>query len=215
MKTGYDLVENFRTFIDKNKITQVAAATELGISKGQLCHILKGERSVSAEVAVGMRKMMGEKVMGFEECRSRYPLGSYSIRWVENATYLFQHSSVPRLSKEQVLKVEDLYCFSEDEEDGLDFSFVYKDPKTNLYAVGEIWGFKVIGYMTEDGITFRPLLERGLDTYSKLPDLHLEMPVVYNDFSNFKEVWEEVCEKISGEYEFYFTKEEFDKEEKK
>lgn len=213
--TNERILDNFTNFIEKNDINRTYAAEQLGISKGQMTHILKGERSISTEVAIGMRKMMGENVMSFEECSSKYPLGGYFVLWAGNATLLFHNNVVPRLSKDEVRNVEDLYELFTSEMDGLDFSFAYKDPRTGFYAVGEMWGFRVASYATDDGITFRPILERGQETYGEARDCHLKiMPLLYADFSNLKQVWEKVCEKIGTEYEFYFTREEFEEEGK-
>lgn len=59
-KLNLERIDNFKSYLDKNQITLTHAAELLGISKGQLSHLLKTERSLSYQ----MYNRMGEIIKG-------------------------------------------------------------------------------------------------------------------------------------------------------
>ena len=210
-------ITDFKQYLAATGLKQYEAAEQLGIEKGHLNRILTGKRNLTPQMAVDMRRLMGEKdILSLEECMEKYPIGSHVV----NFEFYFPEEYFPYMSKEQCLvvsqKEEDLYSPQKDEE-GFTFTFIFQNKETKKYQLMSLWGERITTYGTNDGLTFFPLSQNSksgvyldikeLSRFSLLDELLL------SDFSNLNSVLEKsfktINNKCGTDYLFFFTYEDF------
>ena len=210
-------IADFKQYLAVANLKQYEAAEQLGIEKGHLNRILTGKRNLTPQMAVDMRRLMGEKdILSLEECMEKYPLNSCFV----NSEFYFSDEYEPYMSREQCFSEakqrKDLYSPQKDDE-GFSFSFIFQNEDTKKYQIMMLWGERITAYVTNDGLTFFPLsLNPKKGTYldkKELSRFSLIDELLLSDFSNFKSVLEKsfkaINDKCGTDYLFFFTYEDF------
>ena len=213
----YKTIADFKQYLAVANLKQYEAAEQLGIEKGHLNRILTGKRNLTPQMAVNMRRLMGEKdIMSLEECMEKYPLNSYFV----NSRFYFLNEYEPYMSREQCFSMTEqekvLYSPQKDDE-GFSFSFIFQNKDTKKYQIMTLWGERITTYGTNDGLTFYPLsLKPKSDIYldkKELSRFSLIDELLLSDFSNLKSVLEKsfkaINDKCGTDYLFFFTYEDF------
>lgn len=210
-------ITDFKQYLATTGLKQYEAAEQLGIEKGHLNRILTGKRNLTSQMAVDMRRLMGEKdILSLEECMEKYPIGSHFV----NFEFYFPEEYIPYMSKEQCLtisqKEKDLYSPQTDEE-GFTFTFIFQNKETKKYQLMSLWGEKITTYGTNDGIIFFPLSQKlKSDSYlgkKELSRFSLIDELLLSDFSNLNSVlkksFKTINKKCEANYLFFLTYEDF------
>ena len=83
-------ITDFKQYLAATGLKQYEAAEQLGIEKGHLNRILTGKRNLTSQMAVDMRRLMGEKdILSLEECMEKYPIGSFFVNFEFILDFLF------------------------------------------------------------------------------------------------------------------------------
>ena len=210
-------IMNFKQYLAVTGLKQYEAAEQLGIEKGHLNRILTGKRNLTPQIAVDMRRIMGEKdILSLEECMEKYPIGSFFV----NFEFYFPDEYEPYMSREQCFSAarqeQDLYSPQKDDE-GFTFSLIFQNKNTKKYQIITLWGEQITTYGTNDGLTFFPLSQNpknGIYLDKKeLSKFSLIDELLLSDFSNLKSVLEKsfntINNKCGTDYLFFFTYEDF------
>ena len=213
----YKTIADFKQYLAVANLKQYEAAEQLGIEKGHLNRILTGKRNLTPQMAVNMRRLMGEKdIMSLEECIEKYPLNSFFV----NPEFYFSDEYEPYMTREQCFSEakqrEDLYSPQKDNE-GFSFSFIFQNKDTKKYLIMTLWGERITTYGTNDGLTFFPLSRKPKDGIyldkKELSKFSLIDELLLSDFSNLKSVLEKsfktINDKCGTDYLFFFTYEDF------
>lgn len=210
-------ITDFKQYLAITGLKQYEAAEQLEIEKGHLNRILTGKRNLTPQIAVDMRRLMGEKdILSLEECMKKYPIGSHFV----NFEFYFPEEFNPYMSREQCLfasqKEKDLYSPQKDEE-GFTFTFIFQNRETKKYQLTSLWGEQITTYGTNDGLTFFPLSQNSKNgTYldkKELSQFSLIDELLLSDFSNLnsilKKSFKTLNDKYGTDYLFFFTYEDF------
>lgn len=210
-------IADFKQYLAVTGLKQYEAAEQLGIEKGHLNRILTGKRNLTPQIAVDMRRIMGEKdILSLEECMEKYPIESFFV----NFEFYFPEEFEPFMSKERcsffASQEKDLYSPQKDDE-GFTFSFIFQNKDTKKYQMMTLWGEQITTYGTDDGLTFFPLSRKpknGLYLDKKeLSKFSLIDELLLPDFSNLKSVLEKsfktINDKCGADYLFFPTYEDF------
>ena len=213
----YKTIADFKQYLSVANLKQYEAAEQLGIEKGHLNRILTGKRKLTPQMAVNMRRLMGEKdIMSLEECMEKYPLNSYFV----NSGFYFLNEYETYMSREQCFSVAEqekvLYSPQKDDE-GFSFSFIFQNKDTKKYQIMTLWGERITTYGTNDGLTFYPLsLKPKGDIYldkKELSRFSLIDELLLSDFSNLNSILKKsvktINDKCGTDYLFFFTYEDF------
>lgn len=210
-------IADFKQYLAITGLKQYEAAEQLEIEKGHLNRILTGKRNLTPQMAVDMRRLMGEKdILSLEECMEKYPIGSFFV----NFEFYFPDEYEPYMSREQCFSAarqeEDLYSPQKDDE-GFTLSLIFQNKNTKKYQIITLWGEQITTYGTNDGLTFFPLSQKpknGIYLDKKeLSKFSLIDELLLSDFSNLKSVLEKsfkaINNKCGTDYLFFFTYEDF------
>ena len=210
-------IADFKQYLVATGLKQYEAAEQLGIEKGHLNRILTGKRNLTPQMAVDMRRLMGEKdILSLEECMEKYPIGSFFV----NFEFYFPDEYEPYMSREQCFSAarqeEDLYSPQKDDE-GFTLSLIFQNKNTKKYQIITLWGEQITTYGTNDGLTFFPLSQKPKNSIylgkKELSKFSLIDELLLSDFSNLKSVLEKsfktINDKCGTDYLFFFTYEDF------
>lgn len=214
-------IANFKQYLAATGLKQYEAAEQLGIEKGHLNRILTGKRNLTPQMAVDMRRLMGEKdILSLEECMEKYPIGSFFV----NFEFYFPEEFEPFMNKERCLffasQEKDLYLPQKDSE-GFTLSLIFQNKDTKKYQIMTLWGQQISTYGTNDGLTFFPLSQiqhhkNALPYYltkEETSRFSLINELLLSDFSNLNSVlkksFEAINNKCGADYLFFFTYEDF------
>ena len=217
-------IADFKQYLAATGLKQYEAAEQLGIEKGHLNRILTGKRNLTPQMAVDMRRLMGEKdILSLEECMEKYPIGSFFV----NFEFYFPDEYEPYMSREQCFSAarqeEDLYSPQKDDE-GFTLSLIFQNKNTKKYQIITLWGQQITTYGTNDGLTFFPLSQiqhhkNALPYYltkEETSRFSLINELLLSDFSNLNSVlkksFEAINNKCGTDYLFFFTYEDFQKQ---
>lgn len=202
---------NFKNYLMKEGLKQYEAAELLGIEKGHLNRILTGKRNLTSQMAIDMKRIMGEKnLLSLEECAEQYPLGSRTIEISCNCPL----NKKPELYGEEKsfwykgMEIEDgerLYELTYNTEDYL-YSFLFGEKNSNKYFIVTIYGESVVIHYTEDGLSFCPGFSHP-DNYIQLKEdawSEYSNTLIKPNFSNLSEVIYEACENINKKFNTSF-----------
>lgn len=213
-------ITDFKRYLAGTGLKQYEAAEILGVEKGHLNRILTGKRNLTPQMAVEMRRLMGEKdIMSLEECMIKYPMGSFII----NSDYLFPDEYECYLDKKDCVEFykenQDVYSMIKSD-GGFSFKLFYQDSITKKYQILTLWGDSITTYSTEDGISFSPIckIKEGLHywhylSFEEASRYSIINELLLKDFSNLNLILDNVFKQINQNYNsnyiYYSTYENF------
>lgn len=197
-------ITDFKQYLAITGLKQYEAAEQLEIEKGHLNRILTGKRNLTPQIAVDMRRLMGEKdIMSLEECMEKYPIGSKNIFMDLKDVYhpYSKGFSYEKLPENLQLDGSHLYEL-ELEDGGFVYNFLIQKQGEKDFHLVNVWGCNVLFYYTPDGITYRPFWDYEQEDYHSQEGT-LFKNIVKKDLSNLKEI---ILKEVSDFDKEYGTK---------
>lgn len=199
-------ITDFKRYLAGTGLKQYEAAEILGVEKGHLNRILTGKRNLTPQMAVEMRRLMGEKdIMSLEECMVKYPLGArlakVDCNYPLNCSPIDYGEVKNFWYKGMEMDGGQLYELKPETEDYC-YHFLLGEKQNNKYFVITLYGETVIAYYSTDGITFQPGFST-LDNYIQLKEdawSKYSNTLILPNFSNISSVIYEVCENINKKF---------------
>ena len=213
----YKTIADFKQYLAVANLKQYEAAEQLGIEKGHLNRILTGKRNLTPQMAVNMRRLMGEKdIMSLEECMEKYPLGAKSISTSLKEVYYPNSVGYPRNTWKKDLQLDgELLYELRKIKGGFTYNFLVKKENEDIFHLVEVWGSDVIFYYTNDGLTYFPFWDDD-DDYKNRENKNYQK-VIKPDFSNLYEIIFQIVKDFDKEYHtqttVFLTYEDFIKQE--
>ena len=213
----YKTIADFKQYLAVANLKQYEAAEQLGIEKGHLNRILTGKRNLTPQMAVDMRRLMGEKnIMSLEECMEKYPLGAKSISTSLKEVYYPNSVGYPRNTWKKDLQLDgELLYELRKIKGGFTYNFLVKKENEDIFHLVEVWGSDVIFYYTNDGLTYFPFWDDD-DDYKNRENKNYQK-VIKPDFSNLYEIIFQIVKDFDKEYHtqttVFLTYEDFIKQE--
>ena len=204
-------ITDFKQYLAATGLKQYEAAEQLGIEKGHLNRILTGKRNLTPQMAVDMRRLMGEKdILSLEECMEKYPIGSRTAEvdcccpfnknpeeCGEVKSFWYKGLEVDGNNLYELYIKEDDYCYH----------FLLGSEKDNRYFIVTLYGETVLAHYTSDGLTFQAGFSSP-DNYIQFKEdawSEYSNTLIKPDFSNLSEVIYEVCDYINKKFNTSFT----------
>lgn len=213
----YKTIADFKQYLAVANLKQYEAAEQLGIEKGHLNRILTGKRNLTPQVAVNMRRLMGEKdIMSLEECMEKYPIGAKSISTSLKEVYYPNSVGYPRNTWKKDLQLDgELLYELQKIKGGFTYNFLVKKENEDIFHLVEVWGSDVIFYYTNDGLIYFPFWDDD-DDYKNRENKNYQK-VIKPDFSNLYEIISQIVKDFDKEYHtqttVFLTYEDFIKQE--
>ena len=210
-------IADFKKYLAVTDLKQYEAAEQLGIEKGHLNRILTGKRNLTPQMAVNMRRLMGEKdIMSLEECMEKYPIGAKSISTSLKEVYYPNSVGYPRNTWKKDLQLDgELLYELRKIKGGFTYNFLVKKENQDIFHLVEVWGSDVIFYYTNDGLTYFPFWDDD-DDYKNRENKNYQK-VIKPDFSNLYEIIFQIVKDFDKEYHtqttVFLTYEDFIKQE--
>ena len=210
-------IADFKQYLAVANLKQYEAAEQLGIEKGHLNRILTGKRNLTPQVAVNMRRLMGEKdIMSLEECMEKYPIGAKSISTSLKEVYYPNSVGYPRNTWKKDLQLDgELLYELQKIKGGFTYNFLVKKENEDIFHLVEVWGSDVIFYYTNDGLIYFPFWDDD-DDYKNRENKNYQK-VIKPDFSNLYEIISQIVKDFDKEYHtqttVFLTYEDFIKQE--
>ena len=213
----YKTIADFKQYLAVANLKQYEAAEQLGIEKRHLNRILTGKRNLTPQMAVNMRRLMGEKdIMSLEECMEKYPIGAKSISTSLKEVYYPNSVGYPRNTWKKDLQLDgELLYELRKIKGGFTYNFLVKKENEDIFHLVEVWGSDVIFYYTNDGLTYFPFWDDD-DDYKNRGNKNYQK-VIKPDFSNLYEIISQIVKDFDKEYHIqttvFLTYEDFIKQE--
>ena len=213
----YKTIADFKQYLAVANLKQYEAAEQLGIEKGHLNRILTGKRNLTPQMAVDMRRLMGEKdIMSLEECMEKYPIGAKSISTSLKEVYYPNSVGYPRNTWKKDLQLDgELLYELQKIKGGFTYNFLVKKENEDIFHLVEVWGSDVIFYYTNDGLIYFPFWDDD-DDYKNRENKNYQK-VIKPDFSNLYEIISQIVKDFDKEYHtqttVFLTYEDFIKQE--
>lgn len=182
-------IMDFKRYLADTSLKQYEAAEKLGIEKGHLNRILTGKRNLTPQMAVEMRRLMGEKdIMSLEECMSKYPIGAKNIFTDLKEIYHPYSEGYPREIWKENLPLDGTCLYKLlPEKGGFTYNFLIQKRGERDFHLVNVWGCDVIFYYTPDGITYRPFWDYEKEDYHS-QEGKLFNNIINKNFSNLREI---------------------------
>ena len=213
----YKTIADFKQYLAVANLKQYEATEQLGIEKGHLNRILTGKRNLTPQMAVNMRRLMGEKdIMSLEECMKKYPIGAKSISTDLKEVYYPNSVGYPRNTWKKDLQLDgELLYELQKIKGGFTYNFLVKKENEDIFHLVEVWGSDVIFYYTNDGLTYFPFWDDD-DDYKNRENKNYQK-VIKPDFSNLYEIISQEVKDFDEEHHtkttIFLTYEDFIKQE--
>lgn len=210
-------IMHFKQYLAATGLKQYEAAEQLGIEKGHLNRILTGKRNLTSQMAVDMRRLMGEKdILSLEECMEKYPIGSKSIFTNLKEVYYPNSIGYPKNTWKKDLQLDgELLYELQKMNGGFTYNFLIKKEYEEVFHLVEVWGNNVIFYYTPDGLTYFPFWDDD-DDYQNRKNKNFQK-IINPDFSNLYKIISQIVKDFDKEYNtqttIFLTYEDFIKQE--
>ena len=210
-------IMHFKQYLAATGLKQYEAAEQLGIEKGHLNRILTGKRNLTSQMAVDMRRLMGEKdILSLEECMEKYPIGSKSIFTNLKEVYYPNSIGYPKNTWKKDLQLDgELLYELQKMNGGFTYNFLIKKEYEEVFHLVEVWGNDVIFYYTPDGLTYFPFWDDD-DDYQNRKNKNFQK-IINPDFSNLYKIISQIVKDFDKEYNtqttIFLTYEDFIKQE--